>query len=160
MDQITKKLRVARMKLLVQRLRQTRVHMISLKKNWVLTISSEQQMHMFGTYPKVMNGPSTVQTLLALGTQRALVPQCRLRSKRNRENVEEKATYVRTNHCTWYCIIELLLYLLAQRLTRASFTPEARVRLSFRARHFTLPMQIDGFSHSYPYVNLVYQQSW
>ena len=99
MDQITKKLKVARMKLLVQRLRQPRVQLISLKKEGMLAISSEQKMHKFGTYPKVMNVPSMVQTLLALGTQRALVPQCRLRSRRNRENVEEKATDVRTNHC-------------------------------------------------------------
>ena len=56
----------------------------------MLTISSEQQMYMFGTYPKVMNGPSTVQTLLALGRQTALVPQCRLRSRRNRKMVKRR----------------------------------------------------------------------
>ena len=64
--------------------------MISLKKEGMLTISSEQQMHMFGTYPKVMNVPSTVQTLLALGTQRALVAQCRLRNRRNREMLKRR----------------------------------------------------------------------
>ena len=43
------------------------------------SLLSKQQMRIFRTYPKVMIGPSTVQTNWTPGMQRTLVPQCRLR---------------------------------------------------------------------------------